>query len=504
MFKRILIANRGEIAVRIIRACRELNVESVAVFSDADRTSLHVREADFAVNVGAPPAAESYLNTEGIIEAALRTSAEAIHPGYGFFSENADFARAVEGAGLTFVGPPASAIEQMGDKVAARKLMTAAGVPVVPGSPATLESEDEVRSVANRIGYPIMLKAAAGGGGKGMRLVEDDHDLASLVRSVAHEAKSSFGDSRFYVEKFVRQPRHIEVQVFADRYGKTIHLFERECSIQRRNQKVVEESPSPFVTPAMRSAMGEVAVKAARAVKYVGAGTIEFLADADRNFYFLEMNTRIQVEHPVTELVTGTDLVKLQISVAAGEPLPFSQEDLRQRGWALECRIYAEDPAAGFAPAPGRVQRMQLPDGPGIRVDAGVYAGADVPIFYDPMIGKLIAWGRDRDEATARMRRALDEFKITGELTTNLEFHRWIVRHPLFLKGEFDTGFVARHYAPPVGELDHDSKHLAAIVAAAFIASREGNHSATAAPSSAPAPSGSAWKTLGRIDTLRR
>jgi acetyl-CoA carboxylase, biotin carboxylase subunit len=504
MFKRILIANRGEIAVRIIRACRELNVESVAVFSDADRTSLHVREADFAVNVGAPPAAESYLNTKGIIEAALRTSAEAIHPGYGFFSENADFARAVEGAGLTFVGPPASAIEQMGDKVAARKLMTAAGVPVVPGSPATLESEDEVRSVANRIGYPIMLKAAAGGGGKGMRLVEDDHDLASLVRSVAHEAKSSFGDSRFYVEKFVRQPRHIEVQVFADRYGKTMHLFERECSIQRRNQKVVEESPSPFVTPAMRSAMGEVAVKAARAVKYVGAGTIEFLADADRNFYFLEMNTRIQVEHPVTELVTGTDLVKLQISVAAGEPLPFSQEDLRQRGWALECRIYAEDPAAGFAPAPGRVQRMQLPDGPGIRVDAGVYAGADVPIFYDPMIGKLIVWGRDRDEATARMRRALDEFKITGELATNLEFHRWIVRHPLFLKGEFDTGFVARHYAPPVGELDHDSRHLAAIVVAAFIASREGNHSATAAPSSAPASSGSAWKTLGRIDTLRR
>ena len=293
MFKRILIANRGEIAVRVIRACRELDIESVAVFSDADRASLHVREADFAVNVGAPPAAESYLNTERIIDAAARTGAEAVHPGYGFFSENANFARAVEAAGLTFIGPPASAIEQMGDKVAARKLMMAAGVPVVPGSPGTLESEDEVRAVASRIGYPVMLKAAAGGGGKGMRLVENDHDLASLVRTVANEAKSSFGDGRFYVEKFVRRPRHIEVQVFGDHQGHTVHLFERECSIQRRHQKVVEESPSSFVTPAMRAAMGEVAVRAARAVNYVSAGTIEFLADAEHNFYFLEMNTRI-------------------------------------------------------------------------------------------------------------------------------------------------------------------------------------------------------------------
>src|SRR5215472_6584272 len=373
MFKRILIANRGEIAVRIIRACRELGVESVAVFSEADRASLHVREADFAVNVGAPPAAESYLKTERIIEAASRTGAEAVHPGYGFFSENADFARAVEAAGLTFIGPPVSAIERMGDKVAARKLMMEAGVPVVPGSPGTLENEDEVRAVASRIGYPVMLKAAAGGGGKGMRLVENDHDLASLVRAVANEAKSSFGDGRFYIEKFVRRPRHIEVQVFGDCQGHTVHLFERECSIQRRHQKVVEESPSPFVTPAMRAAMGEVAVRAARAVNYVGAGTIEFLADAEHNFYFLEMNTRIQVEHPVTELVTGVDLVKLQMRVAAGESLPFTQDELRQRGWALECRVYAEDPAAGFAPAPGRIQTMQSPAGPGIRLDVGVY-----------------------------------------------------------------------------------------------------------------------------------
>jgi acetyl-CoA carboxylase biotin carboxylase subunit len=503
MFKRILIANRGEIAVRIIRACRDLGIESVAVFSDADRASLHVREADFAVNIGAPPAAESYLKTERIVEAASRTGAEAVHPGYGFFSENADFVRAVEAAGLTFIGPPASAIDQMGDKVAARKLMTAAAVPVVPGSPETLEGEAEVRAVANRIGYPIMLKAAAGGGGKGMRLVEDDHDLASLVRAVANEAKSSFGDGRFYVEKFVQRPRHIEVQVFADRHGATVHLFERECSIQRRQQKVVEESPSPFVTPAMRAAMGEVAVKAARAVNYVGAGTIEFLADAERNFYFLEMNTRIQVEHPVTEMVTGVDLVKLQIRVAAGEPLPFTQEELRQRGWALECRVYAEDPAAGFAPAPGKIQTMHLPDGPGIRIDAGVYAGAEVPVFYDPMICKLIAWGCDRDEAVARMRRALDEFTISGELATNLDFHRWLVRHPLFLKGVFDTGFISQEYRGQTGGADPDSVRLAAILAAAFVASRDANH-AEAAPSPVPPPFASAWKTLGRIDTLRR
>ena len=503
MFKRILIANRGEIAVRIIRACRELDIESVAVFSDADRASLHVREADFAVNVGPPPAAESYLQTPRIIEAASRTGAEAVHPGYGFFSENADFARAVEAAGLTFIGPPPLAIEQMGDKVAARKLMTAAGVPVVPGSPGTLEGEAEVRAVANRIGYPIMLKAAAGGGGKGMRLIENDHDLASLVRSVANEAKSSFGDGRFYVEKFVRRPRHIEVQVFADKYGNTVHLFERECSIQRRHQKVVEESPSPFVTPEMRVAMGEVAVRAARAVNYVGAGTIEFLADADRNFYFLEMNTRIQVEHPITELVTGTDLVKLQIRVAAGERLPFTQQELKQNGWALECRVYAEDPAAGFAPAPGKIQTMQLPDGPGIRIDAGVYPGAEVPIFYDPIICKLVAWGHDRNEAVARMRRALDEFTISGELATNLDFHRWIVRHPLFLKGEFDTGFISQEYRPQQ-DTDHDSARMAAIMAAAFVASRDSNHAAGAPVSgSGPAPV-SAWKTLGRIDNLRR
>lgn len=508
MFKRILIANRGEIAVRVIRACRELGIESVAVFSEADRAALHVRAADYAVAVGPAPARESYLNIERILAAAKATGAEAVHPGYGFFSENAGFARAVADAGMVFIGPPPTAIEKMGDKVEARKLMTAAGVPVVPGSPGTLETEDEVRDVAKKIGFPIMVKAAAGGGGKGLRLVEEEKDLASVVRTVASEAKSSFGDGRFYVEKFVKRPRHIEVQVFADQKGETVHVFERECSIQRRHQKVVEESPSPFITPEMRRAMGEVAVKAARAVNYVGAGTVEFLVDADRNFYFLEMNTRIQVEHPVTELVTGVDLVKAQIQVAAGMPLPFKQKDLAQRGWAIECRIYAEDPAAGFVPAPGKIDTLRLPDGPGVRVDAGVYEGVEVSLFYDPMIAKLVTWGRDRGEAIDRMRRALAECTIAGELTTNLEFHRWIVEQPGFLAGDFDTNYINQEYHPEKLLRGEDPSRLAAILAAAVTAQRSQNHAAASPPASgiasASANGGSAWKTLGRIDMLRR
>jgi acetyl-CoA carboxylase, biotin carboxylase subunit len=503
MFKRILIANRGEIAVRVIRACRELGIESVAVFSEADRAALHVREADYAVPIGPPPAAESYLKIDHILEAAARTGADAIHPGYGFFSENAGFARAVAAAGIVFIGPPPAAIEQMGDKVEARKLMAAAGVPVVPGSPDTLEGEAAVRAVAATIGFPIMLKAAAGGGGKGMRLVERADDLASAVRAVASEARSSFGDGRFYVEKFVNRPRHIEVQVFADRAGHTVHLFERECSIQRRHQKVVEESPSSFITPAMRAAMGEVAVRAARAVGYVGAGTIEFLADAERNFYFLEMNTRIQVEHPVTEMVTGVDLVKLQIEVAAGAPLPFKQEDLAQHGWALECRVYAEDAAAGFVPAPGRIETMLLPSGPGVRVDAGVYAGAEVSVFYDPMIAKLATWGRNREEAIARMRRALSEFTIVGELSTNLDFHRWITNHPRFLAGDFDTNFIAQEYRPQAVPRAADTTSFAAMLAAAFVAQREGNGKAAAPAGGQRAPAASPWKMIGRSNILR-
>ena len=508
MFKRILIANRGEIAVRVMRACRDLGIESIAVFSEADRAALHVREADYAVAVGPAPARESYLNVEKILEAAKATGADAIHPGYGFFSENAGFARAVAAAGMVFIGPPPEAIERMGDKVEARKLMAAAGVPVAPGSPDTLETEEEVRAIAKKIGFPIMLKAAAGGGGKGMRLVENDKDLGSAVRTVASEAKSSFGDGRFYVEKYLNRPRHIEVQVFADQHGETVHLFERECSIQRRHQKVVEESPSPFITAAMRREMGEVAVRAARAVGYVGAGTIEFLADADRNFYFMEMNTRIQVEHPVTELVTGIDLVKAQIEVAAGLPLSFRQGDLTQRGWAVECRIYAEDPAAGFVPAPGRIETMRLPDGPGVRVDAGVYEGAEVSLFYDPMIAKLVTWGRDRNEAIGRMRRALGEFVVAGALTTNLEFHRWIVEHPRFLAGDFDTNFINQEYRPETAGKRGDDTQLAAVLAAAVMAYRNGHNgavkTAAAAPAAATGGAASPWKILGRLDMLRR
>src|SRR5260221_700624 len=509
MFKRILIANRGEIAVRIIRACRELGIESVAVYSDADRAALHVREADHAYPVGPAPAAESYLNTAKILEAAKHLKADAVHPGYGFFSERAAFARAVQKAGLTWIGPPPDAIEQMGDKVAARKLMSAAKVPVVPGSPGTLETEAEVAAIAKKIGYPIMVKAAAGGGGKGLRFVENGKDLASVVRTVASEAKSSFGDGRFYVEKFLKQPRHIEVQVLADAHGNTVHLFERECSIQRRNQKVVEESPSPFITPKMRTEMGEVAVRAAKAVNYVSAGTIEFLVDADRNFYFLEMNTRIQVEHPVTELVTGIDLVRTQIEIAAGAKLPFKQKDLAQRGWAIECRIYAEDPAAGFVPAPGKIDTLRFPDGPGVRIDAGVYEGAEVSLYYDPMIAKLATWGRDRGEAIDRMRRALAECTIAGELTTNLEFHRWIVEQPGFLSGDFDTNFINQEYHPDKLVRPEDPTRLDAILAAAVTAHRsQNNHAdaATTAPvaSSANPNGGSNWKTLGRLDMLRR
>jgi acetyl-CoA carboxylase, biotin carboxylase subunit len=509
MFKRILIANRGEIAVRVIRACRDLGIESVAVFSDVDRAALHVREADQAVLVGPAPAAESYLNTEAILSAAKNTGAEAIHPGYGFFSERAAFARAVEDAGLVWIGPSPDAIERMGDKVAARKLMAAAGVPITPGSPGTLETEEQVREVANKIGFPIMIKAAAGGGGKGMRLVESDEDLGSIVRTVASEAKSSFGDGRFYVEKYLKRPRHIEVQVMADKYGNTVHVFERECSIQRRNQKVIEESPSPFITPEMRTKMGEVAVRAAKAVNYTSAGTIEFLADADRNFYFMEMNTRIQVEHPVTELVTGIDLVRTQIEIAAGAKLPFKQEDLAQRGWAVECRIYAEDPAAGFAPAPGKIETLRFPSGPGVRNDAGVYAGAEVPIFYDPMISKLATWGATRSEAIDRMRRALGEFVIAGELRTNLDFHRWMMVQPRFLEGDFDTNFISQEWHPEQNGVVHaDKAQLAAIFLAAIAGNQSANHAAASSQqASGPSPSGmrpSSWRILGRLDQLRR
>jgi acetyl-CoA carboxylase biotin carboxylase subunit len=445
MFKKVLIANRGEIAVRVIRACRELGVETVAVYSEADRAALHVRMADEAYCVGPPPSRESYLVAEKLIAVAQRTGAEAIHPGYGFLSERAHFAQACADAGLVFIGPSPQAIDAMGDKVEARKRMIAAGVPVVPGSQGTIESEEEIVSAAVKIGFPVMLKAAAGGGGKGMRLVESEQEIRAGARAARSEAKSAFGDDRIYVERFVDSPRHVEVQVLGDKHGSVVHVYERECSIQRRHQKVIEESPSPALDPKTREAMGRVAVQAAQAVDYVGAGTIEFLVDSKRNFYFLEMNTRIQVEHPITEMVTGVDLVRTQIEVAAGKRLPFRQEDIHQRGSAIECRVYAEDPENNFLPAPGKITRLREPGGLGIRNDTGVYEGFEVSIHYDPMISKLVAWGATREEAISRMERALSEYVIHGP-TTNIEFHRWILRHPRFRKGDFDTRFIQQEF----------------------------------------------------------
>jgi acetyl-CoA carboxylase biotin carboxylase subunit len=499
MFKKVLIANRGEIAVRVIRACRELGVKTVAVFSEADRAALHVRMADEAYLIGPPPSRESYLVVEKLLDVAERTGAEAVHPGYGFLSERSHFAKACADAGLVFIGPSPEAIDAMGDKVAARRRMIAANVPVVPGSEGTLDSEEEVVATAVKIGFPVMLKAAAGGGGKGMRLVSEESEIRAAARSARSEAQSAFGDDRIYVERFVDSPRHVEVQVLGDTHGNVVHVYERECSIQRRHQKVIEESPSPALDARTREAMGKVAVQAAKAVDYVGAGTIEFLVDSKRNFYFLEMNTRIQVEHPITEMVTGVDLVRTQIEVAAGAPLPFRQADIRQRGWALECRVYAEDPENNFLPAPGRITRLAEPGGLGIRNDSGVYEGFEVSIHYDPMISKLVAWGATRAEAIARMERALSEYVIHGP-TTNIEFHRWILRHPRFLAGDFDTRFIQQefHGMPPgEGGLEPIALSAAAIAALAGEDARAGATNGRAAPAVSP------WRVAARREALR-
>ena len=502
MFKRVLIANRGEIAVRVVRACRELGIETVAVFSEADRTALHVKEADYAYPIGPPPSKESYLVIDKIIAAIHESKAEAVHPGYGFLAENSGFARRCRDEGIVFIGPTPEAIDSMGDKVAARTFMQKANVPVVPGSGGTLSSADEVVSVCERIGYPVMLKAAAGGGGKGMRLVHKPEELHSALRAVRSEAKSSFGDDRMYVEKYVTKPRHIEVQVMADMHGNTVHLFERECSIQRRHQKVIEEAPSPFIGERMRAEMGRVAVQAANAVNYVGAGTIEFLVDADRNFYFLEMNTRIQVEHPITEMITGVDLVKTQIEVAAGKPLPFRQEDLGIRGHAFECRVYAEDPYNNFFPSPGTIAFLQAPGGIGVRDDSGVYGGFEVTVHYDPLISKLIAWGGSRDEAISRMRRALDEYSIHG-VVTNLAFHRWVLQHFRFLAGDFDTNFIAQEFHSFLSGSVPSRREAALAAAALAQRDREVEHRSRAGAAASATVRRSVWKEAGRRRGLR-
>ena len=446
---KVLIANRGEIAVRVMRTCREMGLRTVAVFSEADRAALHVRLADEAYLIGPPPAAQSYLVIERIIDAAQRAGADAIHPGYGFLAENEQFAAACAAAGIVFVGPPPAAIAAMGDKTTARARMTAAGVPVVPGDHGVngrgFPGFEEALAAARQLGFPVMLKASAGGGGKGMRLVESEAKLKAAFDGARRESASAFGDDTVYLEKAIVEPHHVEVQVFADEHGNVIHLGERDCSIQRRHQKVIEETPSPIVSEAMRARMGEVAVKAARAVGYVGAGTIEFLVDAERHFYFLEMNTRLQVEHPVTEMVTGIDIVKAQLRIAAGERLRFTQGDVSLKGHALECRIYAEDPDNGFVPCPGRIASLHEPSGPGIRNDNGMYEGIEIPIHYDPLISKLVAHAPSRDEAVDRMLRALKEMKIGG-IKTNIPYFMRILADPDFRAGRIDTAFLDRHF----------------------------------------------------------
>lgn len=501
MFKKILIANRGEIAVRVIRACRDMNISPVAVYSEPDAAALHVRLADEAYLVGAAPSAESYLRIDKIIEVCKQSGAEAVHPGYGFLSENAEFVRACQAAGIVFIGPEPEAMEAMGSKTAARKVAIAAGVPVVPGTTEAFQSFEEARETALEIGYPIMLKAAAGGGGKGMRLVNSENDLKSSLETAQAEAIASFGNGEVYVEKAIVRPRHVEIQVFADKHGNTVHLGERECSIQRRHQKVIEEAPSPINSEELRAKMGAAAVLAAKAVNYVGAGTIEFLvSDLTKDFYFLEMNTRLQVEHPVTELVTGIDLVREQIRVAYGEKLSFAQDDIKLNGHAIECRVYAEDPENNFLPSPGKISRLRVPSGAGVRDDGGVTENSEVTIYYDPMISKLAVWGKTRAEAIDRMRRALDEYTVGG-IKTTLPFFREIIRDQEFIQGNLDTGFIAkwqeRKAAQTVdaAETDETGRDVALIAAALDYQNRIGTTSGSAQTDSQKA---SQWKTAGR------
>ncbi|MGE4221496.1 MAG: acetyl-CoA carboxylase biotin carboxylase subunit [Alphaproteobacteria bacterium] len=469
LFKKILIANRGEIACRVIRTARRMGIATVAVYSDADADALHVRMADEAVHVGRAPAAESYLVVDAILKAIRDTGAEAVHPGYGFLSENARFAEALAAAGVAFIGPPVGAIQAMGDKIESKKLAKAAGVNTVPGYLGVIETDDEAVRIAGEIGYPVMVKASAGGGGKGMRVARDEREVREGFRSARNEARSSFADDRVFIEKFVEEPRHIEIQVLADKHGTVLYLGERECSIQRRHQKVIEEAPSPFLDEATRRAMGEQAVALSRAVGYESAGTVEFIVDRDRNFYFLEMNTRLQVEHPVTEYVTGLDLVEQMIRVAAGQKLAFGQAEVRLKGWAIESRVYAEDPFRNFMPSTGRLVRYRPPvEGEGVRVDTGVYEGGEISIYYDPMIAKLVAGGPDRATAIERSRKALDAFYVRG-ISHNIPFLAALLAHPRFVEGRLSTGFIAEEFPEGFGTeyMVHDDPALPVAVAAA-------------------------------------
>lgn len=493
---RLLVANRGEIAVRVIRSCREAGIHTIAIYSEPDRLAPHVRLADEAYLVGPAPASESYLNQATILDVAQRSRADALHPGYGFLSENAEFAEACASAGITFVGPPPEAIRAMGDKPTARALMAEAGVPMAPGTMEAVQDAGAAMTQAERVGYPVLLKAAAGGGGKGMRLVQSSEEMAGAFETAAREAAGAFGDGRLYVEKYLLQPRHIEFQILADTHANVVHLFERECSIQRRHQKVIEEAPSPIVDDSLRAKMGEAAVAAARSCGYVGAGTVEFLVDEDRRFYFMEMNTRIQVEHGITELITGVDLVREQIRIAQGQPLRHRQEDLSHRGHAIECRVYAEDPSANFLPDPGRLTRHLPPMGPGIRVDAGVDEGGEVLVHYDPMIAKLMVWGEDRDHAIERMKGALDEYEIGGVRTT-IPFCQWAISSEAFVHGDVNTRFIETHFKPESLDSQTDESSRLAALAAALFAHSQSNGSVRT--SSAGANNNGEWsRWIGR------
>ncbi len=496
--QKCLIANRGEIAVRVIRACRELSIRSVAVYSAVDANARHVQLADEAYLLGPAPAAESYLNAEKLIAVAQVAGCDCVHPGYGFLSENADFAAAVTAAGLTWVGPSAESMRAMGSKTSARALMQQAGVPVVPGFQAEEADDNAFVTAAEQIGYPVLVKAAGGGGGKGMRVVQTADDLPEALASARREAAKAFGDARVFLERYIEQAHHIEIQVLADAHGKTVHLFERECSSQRRHQKIIEESPSPMLDDETRAQMGAAAVAAAKAVGYVNAGTVEFIVTVTGEFYFLEMNTRLQVEHPVTEMVTGLDLVKLQFGIAAGEALPFVQADLRQRGHALECRLYAEDPANGFLPAVGKLLRFVPPDAPGVRVDAGVQSGDEISIHYDPMIAKIIVQDVDRAAALRRMQNALAQTVVLG-VTTNLAFLQALLAHPAFAAGEVDTRFVDAHVAELLGEAPLPDIALIAAAVGDFLG---GQHAARPTVTGGQAD-GDSYSPWGVTDTFR-
>ena len=462
MFKKILVANRGEIAIRVLRACREMGIMSAAVYSDADRLALHVHYADEAYHIGPSPSRESYLAGHKIIETARKCGAEAIHPGYGFLAENADFAAACAAAGIVFIGPRANSIRRMGNKLEAREAMKAAGVPVIPGGDETVTSSGKAAEAAQKLGYPVMIKAAAGGGGKGMRVVRRAGEFGSALKMTMGEAESAFGDSSVYIEKFIERPKHIEIQLLADGRGGVVTLGERECSIQRRYQKVIEEAPSPVVDPSLRAALSEAARRAALAVDYLGAGTVEFIMGPDRTYYFLKMNTRLQIEHPVTELIYGVDLVKEQFRIAAGERLSLRQEEMKIRGHAVEARLYAEDPQANFMPSTGLIKQLVLPEGPGVRNDNGIIPGYEIPVYYDPLLGKVVVWGEDRMTAIRRCRRALSEYQVDG-VKTNIEFLLWALEEPGFIDGSYDTTSIERHFKPELLHCRTDELELAAI-----------------------------------------